>query len=227
MHDVAVLNDVLLAFLAQLARFATALLAAERHVILVACGLGLDEAAFEIRVDDAGGLRCFRPEGDSPGLCLLLAAGEVAMQAQKRICFACQAGKAAFRKPHLFQEHRSILGIHFGEVGFDLCRYGHWCAAVDFGELGCYLVFVDVCHVQDGFHGQQVQIVDGGLLLVGQIQRASAMALVQAVEHLLRGLELGGERLVAAGILLQARQRFLNGGHIGEDELGLYGFHVA
>ena len=73
MHDVAVLNDVLLALLAQLAGLATTLLATECHIVLVAGGFGLDEAALEVGVDDARSLRGLCTDGDSPGLSLLSA----------------------------------------------------------------------------------------------------------------------------------------------------------
>ena len=55
-HDVAVLDDVLLAFEAHLAGFLGADLAAERHEVVVGDGLGADEALLEVGVDDAGGL---------------------------------------------------------------------------------------------------------------------------------------------------------------------------
>ena len=57
MHDVAVLHHVFLAFLAKLASVAAAHLSAELHVVAKARGLRLDEAALEIRVDDARRLR--------------------------------------------------------------------------------------------------------------------------------------------------------------------------
>ena len=56
-HDVAVLHHVFLAFLAKLAGVAAAYLSAELHVVGKARGFRLDEAALEIRVDDARRLR--------------------------------------------------------------------------------------------------------------------------------------------------------------------------
>ena len=56
-HHVAVLDDVFLAFLADLAGFLGAALAVERDVVVVGDGLGADEALLEVGVDDAGGLR--------------------------------------------------------------------------------------------------------------------------------------------------------------------------
>ena len=56
-HHVAVLDDVFLAFVARLAGFLGGHFAAERHEIVIGDGLGADEAALEIGVDDAGRLR--------------------------------------------------------------------------------------------------------------------------------------------------------------------------
>src|SRR5690606_30986855 len=44
--------------------------------------LGLDEAALEVGVDDAGGLRSGRALGDGPGTGLLGAGGKVGLQAR-------------------------------------------------------------------------------------------------------------------------------------------------
>src|ERR1700694_6127591 len=64
MDDVAVGDDVILALEPKLAGVARAGLAAERHVVLPGDDLGADEAALEIAVDDAGGLR--RPRAARP-----------------------------------------------------------------------------------------------------------------------------------------------------------------
>ena len=55
MDDVAVLDDIFLAFVAGLAGFLGADFAAKRDVVVIGDGVGADEAALEIRVDDAGG----------------------------------------------------------------------------------------------------------------------------------------------------------------------------
>ena len=56
-NHVAFLHDVGLALEPELAGFARAVLAAARDVLVVADDLGADEAALEVRVDRAGGLR--------------------------------------------------------------------------------------------------------------------------------------------------------------------------
>ena len=61
-HDVAVLHDVFLAFLAQAPGVAAAFLAAQPHVVFERGRLGLDEPTLEVGVDDAGGLGGLRPD---------------------------------------------------------------------------------------------------------------------------------------------------------------------
>ena len=56
-QDVAVLDDVVLAFEPELAGVLRARFAVERDVVVIGDGLGADEALLEIGVDDAGGLR--------------------------------------------------------------------------------------------------------------------------------------------------------------------------
>ncbi len=64
-HDIAFLDDVFLALEPQLAGITRAGLALEPDVVVEADDLGADEAAFEIGVDDARGLRRGRT-GASP-----------------------------------------------------------------------------------------------------------------------------------------------------------------
>src|ERR1044072_5512706 len=66
-NHVAFLHDIGLALEAQLARFACALLAAPRDVLVVADDLGANEAALEVRVDRAGRLRRRRVALRRPG----------------------------------------------------------------------------------------------------------------------------------------------------------------
>ena len=61
MQHVAVLDDVVLAFEAELARFARARLALPGDIVVIGDGLGADEALLEVGVDDAGRLRRLAP----------------------------------------------------------------------------------------------------------------------------------------------------------------------
>ena len=66
-HDVAVRHDVVLALKPQLAGVARACLAAAGDIVVIADGFGADEAALEVLMDDAGGLRRFGASRDRPG----------------------------------------------------------------------------------------------------------------------------------------------------------------
>lgn len=72
-----------------------------------------------------------------------------------------------------------------------------------------------------------MQLVDGVLLVVGEPERARAMALVEAREHFLGRLQLRHAGLVALGLFLQTRNGLLQRGDVGQDELGLDGVHIG
>src|SRR5262245_66347262 len=77
MHDVAVGDDIVPAFQAQPTGIACTSLPAESHIIIISDGLGTNEAAFEVGVDNSGGFRGAGPLGHRPGARLLGADGEV------------------------------------------------------------------------------------------------------------------------------------------------------
>ena len=76
MHDVAVLHDIILAFGPHLARVLGGLFAAQCDEIIIGDGLGADEAALEIGVDDARRLRRLGAAMHGPGPRFLGADGE-------------------------------------------------------------------------------------------------------------------------------------------------------
>ena len=132
-------------------------------------------------------------------------------------------------EPQRFHVLLGLVRIHLGQlgdVGLHLRRNRHRGAAVDLGQLGVHGVLVHVRDVEHRLHGEQVQLVDGRDLVLGQPQRAGAMALVQAGEHLACRLQLRRARLIALGLLFQTRDGLLNRGDIGQDELGLDSVHV-
>ena len=78
MHDIAIGDDVLLAFQTKLAGVAGAGFAAERNIIGIGDGLGADESLLEIGVNDPGrgGPLGAAMDGPGPRLAMtLLAAG--------------------------------------------------------------------------------------------------------------------------------------------------------
>ena len=178
-------------------------------------------------MNDACRLRCLRADRNRPSTRLGLAAGEVTLEPQQAIRLAHQARQAAFLKAHGLQVLLGFLRVKLSQVCLDLRRNGHRRAAVDLGKVGVKLVFIDVGDVEHGLHRQQVKLVDGVNLVLGKIQRACAMSFVEALKHLLGSGKLGSARLVTLGLLLKTRNRFLDGSHVGKDQLGLDGLHVA
>ena len=78
-QHVAVLDDVVLAFLAQLARFTRAGFAVVGDIVLVRDGFGLDEALLEITMDHTGAARCRPAMLERPGARLFRANGEIGL----------------------------------------------------------------------------------------------------------------------------------------------------
>ncbi len=73
MHHVAFLHDVLFAFEAEQALLARSRIGASAGEVCVADDLGADEAALDVGVDRAGGLRGARAARDRPGAHLYFA----------------------------------------------------------------------------------------------------------------------------------------------------------
>src|SRR5262249_913326 len=87
-HDVAVLDDVVLALDAQLAGGLDRSLLAVLIEVVDGVDLGADEALLEVGVDHAGRLGSERALADRPRADLLLAGGEVRLQAEQAVAFA-------------------------------------------------------------------------------------------------------------------------------------------
>ena len=94
MHDVAVLHDIILALEPHLSGIARTGFAAARHVIVVGDGFGADEAALEIGVDDARGLRRLGAAGHRPGARLLRPGSEEGYEIKQPVAGADQAIEA-------------------------------------------------------------------------------------------------------------------------------------
>src|SRR5689334_20052624 len=85
MQDVAVLDDIVLAFEPELAGIARSRLAIETDIVVIGDGLGADEAFLEIGMDDACRLRRPGAPGDGPGARLLGADGEISYEMEQLI----------------------------------------------------------------------------------------------------------------------------------------------
>src|SRR6266566_4589960 len=84
-EDVAVFDDVLFAFGAEETGFFDGLFAAVLEEVGGGVAVGLDEAFFEVGVDDAGGSGGFGAATNGPGADLLHAGGEVGDEVEQAI----------------------------------------------------------------------------------------------------------------------------------------------
>ena len=98
MKDVAVLHDIVLALLAQLAGVAGPGLAIQRDIVVVGDRLGADEPAFEVRVDFPRGARRLAALLNRPGARFLGADREEGDEVQEVVAGADDSGEAGFVK---------------------------------------------------------------------------------------------------------------------------------
>ena len=71
MHDISILYQIIFTFRCQFAGCTALCFTAQRHEIFVFDHLGANEAAFEIRMDNAGALRCLIAGLERPGVYLI------------------------------------------------------------------------------------------------------------------------------------------------------------
>ena len=231
LDDVAVGHDVVLALHADLAGLLGLLHRAELHQVVEGDDLGLDEAALEVGVDDAGRLGRGRALADRPGAGLLGPGGEVGLQAEGVEADPGEYVEAGLVDAHLGQHRAGLVVVaELDQLGLELRveedRLGgrdellHLRLELLVGQL----VGVAVEDVDERLGRQQRQLADQRAVdLRGDDRRTG----LEGGQGLTRGVEVGVQRLVAARLLLQPRDRLLDGLQVGEDQLGLDGRDVG
>ena len=200
-------------------------------------GLGADEAALEIAVDDARRLRGGVADVNRPGAHFLDAGGEVGLQAQQAESRADQPVQARLALAHFFQEKRLVFVAHVGHVGFHLGADGHHGSILAGGvflqarqqRVVFKAVFADVAHEHGGLGGDEAQRLEARLVFGRERQGAHGAAFVQGGLHRLQQPEHGGGFLVVAafagfGVALHG---FFDRAQIGQAQLGLDDFDVG
>ena len=109
MHDVTVLDYVVLAFDTHLAGGADGGFRLVVDKVLILNYFCPDEAALEVRVDDTGGAGRLVPGLDGPGAAFVGPGREEGAEAQQLVCALDEAHYAALLEAHLFQEHLPVL----------------------------------------------------------------------------------------------------------------------
>ena len=120
LHDVAVLHDVVLALHAGLALGARLGDRAGGDEVGERDDLGLDEAALEVGVDDARGLRGLPALVDRPRARLLRAGGEVRLQAERVEADAGELVEARLVLAGRREQLRGVVRVEVDELGLDL-----------------------------------------------------------------------------------------------------------
>ena len=237
MHHVAVLDDVFLAFQAQLARIACAGLALERGVIGISDGLGADEALLEIRVDHAGGAGSLGALGDRPGAGFLRADGEVGDEAEQLVAGADHAVEAGLFKADGFEIVRLLAGRQNGDLALDLGRDDNGFRTLFLGPLedlgrervalvgGCLLY---VAHVENRLGGEEAEHLEQALFFDLALHHAGGLALAQQGQGAVDEVEgFLGLLVVALGLLLERSDTLFEAVEVGQHQLGLDGLDIG
>src|SRR3569833_3317988 len=117
---VTVLHDVVLAFQPPLAGLFGLLLAATGDEVVIRDDLGADEAALEIGVDHAGGLRRGGADRDGPGAHLFFAGGKIGLQPEQRVAGADHANATRLVETAVGEEFTLDGLAEFGDLVFDV-----------------------------------------------------------------------------------------------------------
>src|SRR5438552_18825286 len=111
MRGVAVAHDVVLALDVQLGGGAAGGLGAELDEVLPPDDLGLDEAALEVGVDDAGGLRGPGAALDRPGAALVRAGGEEGDEVEDLVGGARHGVEARLLEAQALEKGGAVGGV--------------------------------------------------------------------------------------------------------------------
>src|SRR6185437_16838333 len=109
MQDVAIGNDIFLAFQPKLARIARAGFAVERNIVAIGDGFGANESLFEIGVDHAGRGRRLGAAMDGPGARFLRTHREIGDEVKQLVSGADQPVETGLLQPQRIEEFLALL----------------------------------------------------------------------------------------------------------------------
>ena len=121
MHDIAFLNDVLLAFESQPTRLFSALLTVTRNEVIVSNHFSPDEAILEIRVNLARRLWSCRAHLGSPGPNFFFAGRKVSLQSKQFKSRANHSIETRLIKAEILEENDFIFIIQQSDLRLDRC----------------------------------------------------------------------------------------------------------
>ena len=171
------------------------------------------------------------PDVDRPRADLLRADGEVRLQAQQPVAGVDDAVEARLVQPQVGEEHRLVVAVEIGDLGFqrradrDHRRALGRRVLLDRREHRVVVeaVLGDVGDVHRRLHREQEERLQHVLLLGVEVRGAGGPPLVEHHLHLLQRGDDPLRLLVAAGTrdLLVLRELLVDGGEVGQRELGV------
>lgn len=124
MHDITILDDIILAFDSDLASLAAFGFRTEGDVIVILNHFSAYETTFEVRVNNARRLRSFHTFLECPCPAFLRACGEECLKTKETICGFDKAIDATLFEAKIFEEHLFLfIGFKFGDIGLDTRSY--------------------------------------------------------------------------------------------------------
>src|SRR5271156_5494444 len=166
MHDIALADDVLLAFEPELARLLRARLALVGDIVVVGDDFRAYEAMLEVGVDHARRLRGGRALAHGPRAHFLGPRGEIGLQPEQRVARADHAVQSWFVELELLQEISAIRLLELRDLGLDRRAHRYHHRAFGLGDLAHPVEtriarkarLVDVRDVHHRLLGKQVQV---------------------------------------------------------------------
>ena len=235
---VAILDDVLLALAAQQSLFLCRRDAAAADHVVEIDRFGADEAALDVGVNFARGLRGLGAVFDGPGAALVLAVGQERDEAEQRVGALDQAVEAGLLNAEVLEEHRAVLTVELGDVLLELGANRQNLRALAVGELLDLLeilvailirkaVLVHVRSVDDGLEAQKIGGRDELSVVGRNLERARALARVEVLGKSREELDLVQELLVALGHLRRLFHAAVDHLKVSHDELQVDRLNVA
>ena len=192
MHDIAVLDDIILAFNSEFACLPARGLTAESDEIFVLDDLGTDEPALEVRMDHTCALRRLSACAERPRAHLIAACGKERAEVKQGIRRLDEPVNTRLLQTYLLEEHLALLvSLQFGYLALDLSCYDEHLGLFVLDGLAHLLniliatdsrSLIDIANVEHRFGGEQEQVMCRELLVfVLQFDGACRLALRERI----------------------------------------------
>ncbi len=210
-HDVAILNLIILTLNSEFASLTASGLTLESHVVVIFDDLGADEALLKVGMDDACGLGSLVASVESPSADLLRTDSEESAQIENAIGSANKLSHATLFQTEIVKEHLALLiSLQLGNLALSLSGDDKdLCALLlhsltDSIDIGVALIdgsLIYIANINDRLTGEEEELLIQLSLSLGQLDSAKILSIHQGV--LVAQEEI--EQLLGIGILTAYR----------------------